>query len=68
MIEKSDEQLVKDVNELRKYSMTAKEHPETRVYVELKNCSTPAQRKRIWGCTDALQAARRATHGDAFRM
>lgn len=64
----TDEQLVAHINELRKYSFAAKEHPLDRVIVELRNSSTAAQRKRIWGCTDVKQAAGRATHGDAFRF
>lgn len=63
-----DQEVEEEVTRVRRTLMQQGKHPEESVHEFLRYNTDGPQRKRIWGCDDALQAARRATHGDAFRF
>lgn len=64
----ADNDVLEMVERVRGTMLVHQKHPEDAVHEYLANNTDDAQRKRLYGCTDALQAARRATHGDAFRF
>lgn len=63
-----DQTILEYVERIRKSRLGSKVHPLDDVTTFLRQQSNKAQLKRLYGCTDAKQAAGRATHGDAFRM
>ena len=64
----TDEQILDYVERIRSSRMEIKVHPLEDVKEFLRKQSTKGQIKRLYGCTDAGQAAGRACHGDAFRF
>lgn len=64
----TDDEVETIVAKVRKAMMAKGKHPEEAVHEFIANNTDALQRQRLWSCRDPLQAARRATHGDAFRF
>lgn len=64
----TDAEIEATVARVRKTLTGQGKHPEVAVQEFLTANTDALQRQRLYGCRDPLQAARRATHGDAFRF
>ena len=64
----TDTKVLDFVERIRKSRMEIKHHPLDDVAKFFQQHTTKEQLQRLYGCKDFLQAAGRATHGDAFRI